>query len=162
MIRVALQSSFSNWEDKALLPLTKQDMPCMKLHPNSCHAESANMLMLDYFARQEFSSFCSHIFLLNFQFWLTLLLTPTVQHWQDKEDELQSICTVDNKQREVVELLKLAQRSSIRTPLKHKWSWQDWFFGCQLNFWLWLHTEIPSRTCQSLDKQSRNYNMKIF
>lgn len=54
--------------------------------------------MLDYFARQEFSGFCSHIFLLNFQFWLTFLLTPTLQHWQDKEDELQSIYKVDNKQ----------------------------------------------------------------
>lgn len=65
------------------------------------------MLMLDYFARQEFSSFCSHIFLLNFQFWLTLLLTPTVQHWQDKEDELLSTCTVDNKQGKLYNSLSL-------------------------------------------------------
>lgn len=100
MIRAALQNTFSNQDNKALLPLTKQDIlqPCMKLHPNLRHAELANMLLLDFFARQEFLHFRSHIFLLNFQFRLTLLLTPTTQHWQDKEDELQGTCMVDNKQ----------------------------------------------------------------
>lgn len=67
------------------------------------------MLMLDCFARQEFLCFFSHFVLLDFQFGLTLLLTPTIKHWQGKEDELQSICKVDKKTREVVEFPKLAQ-----------------------------------------------------
>lgn len=64
----------------------------MKPHPNPCHTELANMLMLDGFVIYKFLGFCSQFFLFNLQFWLTLLLTPTLQHWQDRDNELQTVC----------------------------------------------------------------------